>query len=74
MSVDVDNSTTKYLVLVFESGHRTTVSLDHTEGLELSIKLREYYGNIEVGAIKAESEKKTLLNTLWRRLTHGAGK
>ena len=73
MSVEVDASTSKYLILVFDSGHRTTVSVEHTDGLELLLQLKSYYSNIEVGAIKAEPEKKTRLNTLWRRLTHGSG-
>lgn len=52
--VEVDGES-KYLMLVFQDGHRSTVSLEHKDGLELLAQLQAYYkdGSIRRNVIRS---------------------
>lgn len=68
--IEVDQSNHKYLCVTIDGsgelpdGHRTTISLQHEQGIELHRQLTEYYGRIE-GA-KIVEKRKGLIAKLLR--------
>ena len=59
MTVEIDKDEGRYLTIVFETGHRITISLDHNDGMELHSQLAEYYGKIEMnnGNMEVKTER-----------------
>lgn len=47
--IEVDLEEKRALVIAVDDGHRTTLSLQHEDGLELWRLIKEYYGTLEYG-------------------------
>lgn len=47
--IEVDMDENRALVIAVDDGHRTTLSLQHEDGLQLWKLIKEYYGRLEYG-------------------------
>lgn len=47
--ITIDYEEKRVLIIAVDDGHRTTLSLQHQDGLELWKQIKEYYGILEYG-------------------------
>jgi hypothetical protein len=65
ITVDMDES--RAVVIAVDDGHRTTLTLQHQDGVELLQHLTEYYGRLEYGQGDITPDKPGLLARLKKR-------
>ncbi len=61
MAVEIDHTERRALVIAVDDGHRTTITLQHQDGVELFKQIQEYYGRLEFGQGDETPDKKGLL-------------
>lgn len=73
--LEVDMDEKRALVIAIDDGHRTTLSLQHEDGLELWRLLKEYYGQLHYGQGTDETpQEKGLFEKLLARFSPSKGK
>ena len=62
--VTIEQDCQKYLQLVVQDGHRTTISLEHEDGLELLAQLKAYYEQEDLQADVVRRAAQAMLDNL----------